>query len=398
MCMGALDNLYKTQNDLFDFWKDGQPVLDSSTSTRTSTLWDHHAMQFIRESAQERKPVFMFYALQDPHAPLAAPDEYVYTAPCAHIADSTRQTYCGMLKAIDNSVASIMDTIEVVRGTDNTLLCFSGDNGGAPGNGGYNWPLRGSKGSLYEGGIRQATWCWSSENAGLIQQHMRGTVYHGQLSLTDFYPTFLTVATAGHFRLSNFAPLDGKDAWLSISQGAPSPREETLLNCVDDSGGIRVGDYVLLVNEGQASYSGHPDGIYDSTFFNTHFGYVNKSKYSSGEGDDHHHGENGDGDDDSVYMELYNVLEDPYQYNNLIDVTDNDGNLVYADLASSIYSRLQVYMAEALDEDYDSNKYDYAEEVAQNRGYWGPWVETLDQISDDDDYYTNYGTNDRNDD
>ena len=80
-------------------------------------------------------------------------------------------------------------------------------SGGAPKNGGYNWPMRGSKGTLYEGGIRQAAWVWSS----LLSQDVRGQVYNGQIHLADMLPTFLGLATGGHWQPPSGKQLDGVD-------------------------------------------------------------------------------------------------------------------------------------------------------------------------------------------
>ena len=84
------------------------------------------------------------------------------SSPCVDIADEDRQIYCGMMRCIDTSVEGMMAAVSDIGQYDNTLFVASGDNGGAPKNGGYNYPLRGSKGTLFEGGIRQNSWIWGA--------------------------------------------------------------------------------------------------------------------------------------------------------------------------------------------------------------------------------------------
>jgi arylsulfatase A-like enzyme len=66
--------------------------------------------------------------------------------------------YASMVAAVDDSVGAILDKLDVLGLTDNTLVIFFSDNGGlctlprlAPTS---NLPLRSGKGWLYEGGIR----------------------------------------------------------------------------------------------------------------------------------------------------------------------------------------------------------------------------------------------------
>ena len=59
------------------------------------------------------------------------------------------------------------------------------DNGGIPHAGGYNWPLRGHKGSLWEGGLR---------GVGFVRGKMlqkTGVKCKELLHVTDWYPTLL---------------------------------------------------------------------------------------------------------------------------------------------------------------------------------------------------------------
>ena len=68
---------------------------------------------------------------------------------------------------------------------EDTLMIVTTDNGGIPHAGGYNWPLRGHKGSLWEGGLR---------GVGFVHGKMlqkTGVKCKELLHVTDWYPTLL---------------------------------------------------------------------------------------------------------------------------------------------------------------------------------------------------------------
>ena len=69
-------------------------------------------------------------------------------------ADEMRRYYLANLSCLDDNIGRVLDALDELKLTDNTLVIFFSDNGGAPTNGAWNRPLAGAKFSLWEGGIR----------------------------------------------------------------------------------------------------------------------------------------------------------------------------------------------------------------------------------------------------
>ena len=82
------------------------------------------------------------------------------------------------------------------------------DNGGMPAKGGSNWPLRGRKGSLWEGGIRGVGFV----SGPVIPDQVRGTVNHQLMHISDWYPTLLHLAGSDVGDVT----LDGFNVWHAI--------------------------------------------------------------------------------------------------------------------------------------------------------------------------------------
>ena len=93
-----------------------------------------------------------------------------------------RADYAGMVQSLDENVGKIMDKIDELNLSENTLIIFTSDNGGisAISN---QYPLRAGKGSYYEGGIKvPLIFSWKGKIDTESQSYER-------VSNLDFYPT-----------------------------------------------------------------------------------------------------------------------------------------------------------------------------------------------------------------
>jgi arylsulfatase A-like enzyme len=107
-------------------------------------------VDFIERHHDE--PFFLYMAYNAPHTPMQATQKYLDRFP--HIDDKLRKTYAAMVSAVDDGVGRLLEELEEHDLDENTIVFFLSDNGGAKNNGSGNLPLRGAKGSPFEGGVR----------------------------------------------------------------------------------------------------------------------------------------------------------------------------------------------------------------------------------------------------
>lgn len=111
------------------------------------------AIQFIKEN--HNSPFFLYLSHWEVHTPLAAKTERIhyYKNKFAGKKPEIDPVYAAEVEQVDRSVGKILEVLDELHLTENTLVIFTSDNGGVS-NYTSNKPLRAGKGTFYEGGIR----------------------------------------------------------------------------------------------------------------------------------------------------------------------------------------------------------------------------------------------------
>lgn len=150
----------------------------------TDRLTDE-ALNFIETN--KGRPFFLYLPHYAVHTPLQAKKELVEKykkKPGSNGQNNPK--YAAMIESTDQGVGRIMDKLDESGLTENTIVFFFSDNGGVKGIT-SNQPLRGGKGMLYEGGIREPmTVRWP----GVVKP---GTTCDTPVIGIDLFPTILEV-------------------------------------------------------------------------------------------------------------------------------------------------------------------------------------------------------------
>ncbi|XP_053375357.1 arylsulfatase B-like [Mercenaria mercenaria] len=203
----------------FDLMENDQPVdITKYNGSYSTTLFTNKVKHMIQKHDSD-KPLFVFLPYQAVHGPLQVPVKYLEQY--ENVNNSKRKTYAGMVSCMDEGIGEIVESLKQRGMWNNTVLIFTTDNGGDVRRGASNSPLRGGKGSLWEGGIRAAGFVHSM----LLDEKMAGSVSKELMHVTDWFPTLVKLA-GGH--LNGTKPLDGFDQWETIKYGAKTSRREIL--------------------------------------------------------------------------------------------------------------------------------------------------------------------------
>ncbi|WP_119080100.1 sulfatase [Chitinophaga alhagiae] len=161
--------------------------------------------------------------------------------------------YAALLEGMDKSLGDIMDYLDANHLTDNTILIFMSDNGGyshPPRQGGHNtqnYPLKGGKGSLYEGGIREPMMVrWNGVTTP-------GSVNSQYVIMEDFYPTILEMA--GVKKYKTVQTVDGMSFVKNLRNNQLRDNQRTLVwNYPNNWAGGNLGEdnsFLTAVRQGK---------------------------------------------------------------------------------------------------------------------------------------------------
>lgn len=224
----------------FDWHRNSELLREEGYAT---DLLADDAIRVIAERDQS-KPFFMFLSLNAPHFPL----QYTPTPTGLneHIPFGDRQIYAEMMTYVDARIGDVIDSLESEGILDNTIIVFSSDNGATPGYAGQNTPLRGSKGSPFEGGLRVPGLIWWP---GRVEG---GRVLDQQIVMHDWLPTLLEAAGGDP---SVVVDLYGQSMWPAIANDVQVTRNITTLG---SGGSHAVFDYPWKLVSHTATNEGAP--------------------------------------------------------------------------------------------------------------------------------------------
>ncbi|MEZ5299180.1 MAG: sulfatase-like hydrolase/transferase [Verrucomicrobiales bacterium] len=229
--MGHDEPPYDANNPIL---RGGQPVEESEYLTDALT---REATDFIGRSAAAKRPFFLCLAYNAVHSPMQGADEYM--ARFAGIDDIQRRIFAAMLANLDDSVGAVLEAVRQGGVAGDTLVVFLSDNGGPTKElTSSNAPLRGGKGTLYEGGVRIPFLLrWPAA----LPAGDKARTFGAPVISTDLFATF-AAAAAGVPVPEN---LDGIDL-LPLLKGDAEPPERPFFWRTGTKAALRFGDAKIV--------------------------------------------------------------------------------------------------------------------------------------------------------
>jgi len=212
------------------------------------------AVRWIEAAPERGRPWFIQVAFTAVHVPIQEPDEWI--EPYAdRIDNESRRRFAACVAHMDHAIGKIIAALDETGQKRNTLVVFTSDNGGSapwkpsgkyPGRYepcpvlGSNQPLRGRKGTVFEGGIRVPAFaCWPGRLPGGV------TVRH-PVHVVDWMPTLLRLT--GYEANAHDFKFDGRDMWPLLTGEETEPQPRTLYFARGNSAALRHGDWKLVAS------------------------------------------------------------------------------------------------------------------------------------------------------
>jgi arylsulfatase A-like enzyme len=301
----------------------GFDVIDSDLYK--ATVLTPKAETMIEDAVESGEPFFGFICYRDVHTSFYYASDYTNDYSAAY--SDNHAKFGTMVESVDNSLGTILAKLEEEGVAENTLIIFLGDNGSdspalsdegeAYGDDFDDYPMRGKKGSTYEGGIRVPLLAaWASPNSSnSFQQALSipgDSVEHDMVTVEDIAPTILSTVGAaipdmdGYDLTPYLRAEDGTHRPQKVLRHMPHEHRSNYFTC------FRDGDWKIIyryhIEESIANGETHEDAGYNS-------------------------------------FELYNLADDPRETNDL----------------ASVQTEKMLTMARAMAQELDESWGDYGE-------------------------------------
>ena len=207
-------------------------LMDGDAQSRLVEIYTKEAVDFIGRNKE--KPFYLYFAHNAVHTPIH---------PGAAFAGKSQNGRFGdWVEEVDWSVGQVLDALRSQGLDKDTLVVFTSDNGpwlikGT--DGGSAGPLRGGKGSTWEGGMREPTIAWWPGHvpAGSVNDAVAGTI--------DLLPTFVSLADGA---VPASPVIDGRDITpILLGQSKESAREAHYYFSGYDLQAVRQGRWKLAL-------------------------------------------------------------------------------------------------------------------------------------------------------
>jgi arylsulfatase A len=192
------------------------------------------ALTWLDEKRDADEPFFLNLWFNEPHAPIAAPDEIVsqYGA-----LDDQAAIYSGTIDNTDRAIGRLVAKLEKLGELDNTIIVYSSDNGSYRQD--RNGELRGKKGSQFEGGHRvPGIFYWKGGIPG-------GRVEAEPAGFVDLLPTLCGLIGIDK---PESVHLDGSDLAPLLTRSGNFERHQPLFWISGANMVVRMGDHTLFAS------------------------------------------------------------------------------------------------------------------------------------------------------
>jgi len=368
------------------------PYDEDDLHTYSTFLYRDKAISIIQDHNDTESSLFLYLAFQAVHDPFMDKSHYSKGIPKEYLSDGVlekiqegvvghkRRQYAMALSLLDDAVGDIHDALDTKGILNSTYIIFTSDNGGCYIAGGKNGPLRGTKGSLFEGGTRVDAFIYSP----LLHSSLQGYRHTPLAHISDWFPTILNLTGITFIPKEGFE-LDGSShvgLWMDVISNTTepgyvvsTPRSHVLYNYyfnvqdsyydkwVNGSFAIRNDQYKLM-------------HAYDAPDYGDWFDYAEKL-------------ENDDSLAEAICSQtlaatgqftyfLFDLVNDPYETTNLYD----DGSDETEAAKTELYAYLEAYEEKStvMAADVQTRSMHTMPVWKDHNDYMMPWVNVDDII------------------